>query len=401
MNLPETVVENNKNYKILTPKGYESFFGVNKIKKNKYIHLVFEDGNELKCSLDHPLSTIDGIVRAKDLNKTTEIYTKNGGTFLKNYKIIKKEVELYDIVNSGDDHLYYSNNIVSHNCEFLGSVDTLISGTKLANLSPDSPIQSHANLDIYEHPQRDHRYVITVDVARGVDIDYSAFVVIDVTDFPYKVVAKFRDNQIKPLLFPYKINEIGKAYHNAYILCEINDIGDQVASALHYEFAYSNLLMCSQRGRHGQFLGQGFSGGKTQMGVKMSKPVKKVGCINLKAIIESDKLLIPDFDIISELTTFVQKYTSFEAEEGSHDDLVMCLVIFAWLITQDYYKEMTDNDVRKKLYEEKEEQLEQDIAPFGFVLDGLNTEETKFVDNEGTVWYADEYGSMTDLWTYY
>ena len=199
-------------------------------------------------------------------------------------------------------------------------------------------------------------------------------------------------------MFPYVIKDAGKAYNSAYVLCEVNDVGDQVAAALHYDLEYPNVLMCSMRGRAGQIVGQGFSGKKTQMGVKMSKTVKKVGCLNLKAILEEEKLLVSDYDIISELTTFVQKYNSFEAEEGCNDDLAMCLVIFAWLIVQDYFKEMTDNDVRKKLYEEQQNQLEQDMAPFGFIVDG--TESTNFVDEDGTRWFADEYGDMSYMWQY-
>lgn len=398
MNLPDTVVKNHKNIKILTPNGYESFFGVNKIKKDTYAHLIFENGKELKCSLDHPLSTIEGIIKAKDLDKNTEILTKSGGTFLKSRRVVRKDIELFDIVNSGRDHLYYTNNIVSHNCEFLGSVDTLISGAKLSTLTQERPIKSNAGFDIYENPKEDHQYVITVDVARGVEIDYSAFVVFDITTFPYRVVAKYKNNEIKPMMFPYIIRDAGKVYNDAYLLCEINDVGDQVASALHYDLEYPNVLMCSMRGRAGQIVGQGFSGKKTQMGVKMSKNVKKVGCINLKAIIEEEKLIFNDYDIISELTTFVQKYSSFEAEEGCNDDLTMCLVIFAWLIVQDYFKEMTDIDVRKRLYEEQQNQLEQDMAPFGFIIDGR--EDNNFVDSDGTRWFTDEYGDIGSEWEY-
>lgn len=284
-------------------------------------------------------------------------------------------------------------------CEFLGSVDTLISGAKLATLVQQRPKTSNAGLDVYEDPIEDHQYVITIDVARGVEIDYSAFVVFDITTFPYKAVAKYRNNDIKPMMFPYVIRESGRAYNNAYLLCEVNDVGDQVASILQYELEYPNVLMCSQKGRAGQVVGHGFSGKKTQLGVKMSRAVKKVGCLNLKTIIEDEKLVFNDYDLISELTTFVQKNGSFEAEEGCNDDLAMCLVIFAWLICQDYFKELTDNDVRKRLYEEKQDQLEQDMAPFGFFSDGI-TDDSSFVDNEGTVWKTDEYGDMSYMWQY-
>jgi len=288
---------------------------------------------------------------------------------------------------------------VEFECEFLGSVDTLISSAKLRSLVYDDPRKSNGGLDIYFDPIKDHDYVITVDVARGVGIDYSAFVIADITTFPHKIVGKYKNNEIKPMLFPSIIVDLGKAYNNAFILCEVNDIGDQVASIIHYDLEYQNLLMCSMRGRAGQIVGQGFSGKKTQLGVKMSKTVKKVGCSNLKTLIEDEKIIFNDYDIISELTTFIQKHNSFEAEEGCNDDLAMCLVIYAWLVQQEYFKELTDQDVRKRIYEDQRDQIEQDMAPFGFISDGVS-EETSFVDTDGERWHVDEYGDRSFMWDY-
>ena len=287
---------------------------------------------------------------------------------------------------------------VEFECEFLGSVDTLISPSKLRVLVYDDPITRSAGLDVYVDPIRNHDYIVTVDVARGVGIDYSAFVVTDITSSPHRVVAKYRNNEIKPMLFPNVIWEVARSYNNAYVLCEVNDVGDQVASILQYDLEYQNLLMCSMRGRAGQIVGQGFSGKKTQLGVKMSKTVKKVGSLNLKTMIEEDKLFINDYEIISELTTFIQKNNSFEAEDGCNDDLAMCLVIYAWLVAQDYFKELTDQDVRKRIYEEQKNQIEQDMAPFGFISDGLDSE--SFVDRDGDRWYVDEYGDRAYMWEY-
>ena len=287
---------------------------------------------------------------------------------------------------------------IEFECEFLGSVDTLIAPSKLKNFVYENPIKRNAGLDVYEESIENHDYVITVDVARGVSEDYSAFVVVDITSFPHKIVAKYRNNEIKPMLFPNIIYEVAKNYNGAYILCEVNDIGDQVASLLHYDLEYQNVLMCSMRGRAGQIVGQGFSGKKTQLGVKMSKTVKKVGALNLKTMIESDKILFKDYEIISELTTFISKHNSFEAEEGCNDDLAMCLVIYAWLVAQDYFKELTDQDIRKRLYEEQKNQIEQDMAPFGFIDDGL--ESSSFVDVDGDRWFTDEYGDMAYMWEY-
>ena len=282
-------------------------------------------------------------------------------------------------------------------CEFLGSVDTLIAASKLRNLVFDTPISTNKGLDIYEKPNQKSEYIITADVSRGIGGDYSAFIVFDITTLPYKIVAKYRNNEIKPMLFPNVINDVARAYNNAYVLCEVNDVGDQVASILNYDLEYPNVLMCSMRGRAGQIVGQGFSGNKTQLGVKMSITVKKIGCQNLKQIIEDDKLLFRDYDIINELTTFIQKKQSFEADDGFYDDLVMCLVIFAWLAVQDYFKEMTDNDIRKRIYEDQKNQIEQDMAPFGFISTGLEGDDG-FVDN-GSLWeYGDTLENVSYMW---
>ena len=302
-----------------------------------------------------------------------------------------------------------------HLCEFLGSVGTLINPSKLKILVYDDPIKRSKGLDVYEEPIEDHNYLITVDVARGIGNDYSAFVVFDITNFPYKVVAKYKNNEIKPMLFPSIINEVARGYDNAWLLVEVNDIGDQVANILHYDLEYDNILMCSMRGRAGQLVGSGFSGKKSQLGVRTTAAVKKLGCSNLKLLIEDDKLFISDYDIISELTTFAQKHNSFEAEEGCNDDLVMCLVIFSWLVAQDYFKEMTDNDIRKRIYEEQKNQIDQDMAPFGFISDGLEDMEV-FVEQETgdrwmnatsengiqeqEVWSVDEYGDRSYMWDY-
>jgi hypothetical protein len=284
-------------------------------------------------------------------------------------------------------------------CDFLGSADTLISPAKLQTIPFADPIKSNAGLDIYERVEKDHEYIITVDVARGIGGDYSAFLVFDITTMPYKIVAKYRNNEIKPILFPSVIFQICKEYNNPYVLVEVNDIGDSIAATLNYDLEYPNVLMCAMRGRAGQVVGQGFSGSKTQLGVKMSVTVKKIGCSNLKAIIEEDKLIFNDFQIFQELTTFVQKKQAWEADEGYHDDLVMCMVLFAWLVMQEYFKEMTDQDIRRRIYDEQRNQIEQDMAPFGFLDDGMGDD--TFVDGDGNLWeYGDKQEEVGYMWNY-
>ena len=281
-------------------------------------------------------------------------------------------------------------------CEFLGSIDTLISPHKLRTMAYKNPRQSNAGLDLYENPQEGRTYMLTADVSRGTKNDYSAFIVFDVSEMPYRIVAKFRDNEIKPLIFPSKIHDVAKAYNKAFVLIEINDIGEQVASTMQFDLEYDNLIMSSMRGRAGQILGGGFSGGRAQLGVRTTKAVKRIGCSNLKQIIEDDKLIIEDLDMISELSTFIIKGSSFQADEGCTDDLVACLFMFAWATDQTYFKELTDMDIRSTMMKEQQDALEQDMAPFGFIVTGLEDENIgEVIDEYGTRWnpVVRDYGS--------
>ena len=279
---------------------------------------------------------------------------------------------------------------VEFECEFLGSVNTLIHPSKLKALSHNEPIQENAGLKVYEKPREDSGYVLVVDVSRGLTSDYSAFMVMDVSEVPYRQVAVFRDNEIKPMNFPQIIHKVANAYNLAYVLVEVNDIGAQVADALQFDLEYDNLIMTTQHGRSGQVAGGGFSGKKAQLGVRTTKALKKVGCSNFKTMLEADKIFIQDFDTIVELSSFISKGQSWEAEEGATDDLAMCLVLFGWLSDQTYFKELTNMDIRQQLWKEKEDLVEQDMAPFGFVLDGVTDEygvrigET--VDEYGSTW---------------
>tara|TARA_B100000085_G_scaffold278181_1_gene299610 strand:- start:1079 stop:2716 length:1638 start_codon:yes stop_codon:yes gene_type:complete len=269
-------------------------------------------------------------------------------------------------------------------CEFLGSANTLIAPAKIKSMAFQNVMKTSAGLDMYEKPVKGNTYIIIADVSRGTNNDYSAFVVFDVTTVPYKIVAKYRNNEIKPLLFPNIIHDVALAYNQAYTLVEVNDIGEQVATALQFDLEYENLIMASMRGRAGQIVGGGFSGGKAQLGVRTTKAVKKMGCSNLKQIVETDKLIINDYDLIKEFSTFILKGQSYEAEDGHTDDLVMCCVLFGWLVQQTYFKELTDDDIRERMYKEQQNQLEQDMAPFGFILDGVN--DNVEIDEYGTRW---------------
>ena len=222
---------------------------------------------------------------------------------------------------------------------------------------------------------------------RGQGKDYSAFCVIDITNPPYKVVARFRNNIISPMVYPTVVKRLAEQYNNAFCLIEINDIGGQVADVLYSDLEYENVLMCSHQGRKGQTISGGFGKGTVQFGVRTSQVVKKLGCSVLKSLIEEDKLLVEDQEIVGELTTFVAKKQSYEADDGHHDDLVMCLVLFGWLTRQEYFKNLTDVDVRTDIYKEDIEQLEEDMSPFGFISDAGG--EDSVWDGKDR-WYSDQ-----------
>lgn len=254
-----------------------------------------------------------------------------------------------------------------YECDFVGSENTLLAPSKLANLVFGTPVTSTPDgLDIYEPPKKDGIYVMCVDTSRGDEQDYHAFSVIDCTASPYRQVAKFKNNTMSYQVFPHVIKKTGDMYNEALVLFELNDLGQAVAELLHEELEYGNVLSVTNRGKRGQKADGGFGSGKVQMGVRTSYQIKKIGCSNLKDMVENDKLIIQDFDTISEFSTYVAKGAGYEANEGYNDDLVSTLVLFGWVTTQSYFKDYTNTDIRKKIYEEQIRKIEEQVMPFGF-----------------------------------
>ena len=269
-------------------------------------------------------------------------------------------------------------------CSFLGSSNTLISTEKLLALPYRTPVYTQNGLDVYQQPVIGNTYVMVCDVARGVGLDYSAFSVFDVTKQPYRQVAKYRKNDISPMLYPNVIFTTAQKYNEAFVLVEVNDIGQQVADILYHDMEYENMMMVTMHGRNGQQIGGGFSK-NVSMGIRTTKQVKRIGCATLKDLIERDNLIVEDFDTISELTTFIGKSTSYEADDGAHDDLVMCCVLFSWLVQQRYFRELTDQDIREKMFSEQMRMIEEEMVPFGFIEDGHDPDENK-IPGDDNVW---------------
>lgn len=271
---------------------------------------------------------------------------------------------------------------VEFETEFIGSSATLVSGVKLRSLAFFNPIHSEEGLDIYEQPQKDRLYICTVDCSEGVDRDYSTINVIDVSQVPYRQVAKYRNNKLPLLFFPTIIYSLANKYNEAFVLIETNNVGQQVVDILHYDLEYENVYKIDHHHIKGQTISGGFKR-SANFGVKTTKTVKKIGCANLKTLVENDKLIINDFDTIAELNTFVRQKDSYAAEEGNNDDLVMGLVLFSWLSAQSYFKEATNIDIRKVLLEENDMLGDEQLTPFGIIDDGR---EEPIVDSSGDLW---------------
>jgi len=273
-------------------------------------------------------------------------------------------------------------------CAFLGSSNTLISADTISRLSPKTFVHSKDNLDIIEEPSKGRSYFITVDTSRGVGGDHSAFTVVDTTEYPFSIVAKYRDNKISPLLYPSIIHKVAKDYNNAFILVEINDIGQQVADIIHNELEYENMIWVGSDSRYGQHLSS--SGKSATLGVRTTKQIKRIGCASLKSLVENNKLLVFDKDVISEFSTFIEHNGSFEADEGYYDDLVMTLVLFAWASNDSLFKDLMNSNNREALYKQQMINIEEELTPFGFINDGT-PEHFQPEVIEGDLWLTDDY----------
>lgn len=272
---------------------------------------------------------------------------------------------------------------------FLGSSNTLIAGDHIAKMSADQYVYQKEGLDVLVEPIKGHTYVIIADTSRGVGGDSSAFPVIDITETPYRVVAKYKSNTIAPMLYTSVVHKVAMDYNQAYVLVEINDNGQSVSDALFHELEYENLLWIS-KAKGGQQVSSGFGKGTSQSGVRTDKLVKRVGCTTLKMLVEENKLLISDRDIIAELSTFTEMKGSFAADVGYHDDLAMTLVLFGWLTTSPYFKELTNVNMRTNIYEDRIKDIESSLTPFGIIDDGNSTDEEARHLEDGDVWMLEE-----------
>ncbi len=388
--------KNNIDYEIETPDGFIPFKGIQKVVKKNKIQIFLYNGKHVSCSPNHRLKTVQGWKIAQEINYDDIVVGKGFESKVFHVEYVSGEFEYYDVVGV-DNKQFFANDILSHNCLFLGSTNTLIHPNKLRMMTFVQPLYEKNNLKCYEEVQKNHTYVIVVDTSRGLGQDYSAFVVFDITEYPYRGVALYRSKDISPLMYPNVVYNAAKKYNDAFVLVEINDIGEQVSNIIYYDLEYENIFKITQRNGL-QGISSGFGSGRSQLGVRTTKSVKRIGCSTLKDVIEQDKLIFEDYSFVNELSNFVQIRESYEADDGYHDDVVMCAVLFAWLIRQDYFKELSNSDLRKKMYEDNQKLIEDEMLPFGFLDDGHDNPDIINIDTDRLGWSLPPIDSISEKW---
>lgn len=336
------------NLQILTNDGYKNFNHIRKTTNDLICKIKTETGKVLCCTLFHELKVENEWACAMKLRPNMRIETDLGLEKIIEMKFTREVTDFFDVCEVESTHSYFTNGILSHNCDFIGSSDTLIPGPTLKNLTYIHPLKENEALKIFKMPQEDHSYFMTVDVSEGRGKDFHVIMVFDITTFPYEVVCIYRENTISHLLLPDKIMEIGGHYNEAPVLIEINSVGLTVAELLTDENEYENVLGTMNNGRAGQTLTSVYMP-NSDKGIKMTSPVKRIGCTNLKLMLQKGQLFLNAHEILSELQKFVKKGSSYAAMSGANDDLVMCLVIFSWAMQNEFFKEINDTDVIAQL----------------------------------------------------
>ena len=368
----------NTHYEILTESGFSDFDGILETKHDSYISISFNDGTSLKTSFDHLLRNDNGSWISAHCVSEGMVFSDKEVLCV---SVIDEQITLYDVLDT-DGHTYISNGVVSHNCAFHGSSGTLIAGEKLAELVWKEPIIETDTTKVYERPEAGHSYLVTVDVSEGVGGDFSVINVSDITTQPYKQVMVFRSNEISPMVLPEYVERIAKEYNEGFVLVETNSIGAQVSNILWNDYEYENMIVTATKNQE-NFVSGGF-GATSEIGLRITKKSKRIGCTNIKALIENDIYIVNDFTTISELQTFVSKGTSYEAEEGKYDDVVMTLVSLGWLSTQDYFRDLMDVDNRAAVLARQMEAVENDMTPIG-IFDDCDVDAMNSDDPEGVI----------------
>jgi hypothetical protein len=354
-------------YEVLTEDGFKRFLGI-KRKLSYTLNKITFDGGSIRATLEHKIKTDTGFVNISDL-KLGDIISPNKQKII-DIEFLGISDYVYDLIEVEDCNHYLTNGVTSHNCQFLGSANTLISSSKLQQLTHKDPEESDIHFNLYFQPDKNHSYVITVDVAEGIGKDYSVINVFDITEKPFQQVAIYRNNIVPPIMLTEIVYKICKMYFDAYCIVETNGVGKIVADTLYNEFEYDDMLM--SKTRDGENIISGFN---ETIGLRQTRKTKLTGSSALKALIESDSLLIHDYTTIQELTTFIRRGSSYQAESGKYDDTTMTLIMFAWLTHQPYFESVTDENMRDIIKSNYLKMEDSENLIFGFFNDGIDEHE--------------------------
>lgn len=270
-----------------------------------------------------------------------------------------------------------------HECIFQGASNTLLPASSIRKIdsSITNPICEMNDLKIFEEPIQDKSYIVVVDSAEGVEEDFSVCNVIKINESSYEQVAVYRNNTIKPELYALKVVEIAKKYNNGFVFVELNSIGSLVAHIIADEQYYENMFT-TKREKNRQMLKIGRNSDRLP-GIKTSTMVKNQGCTSIKNMIDNDTLIIRDRTCFEEFTNFVSKGSSYAAEKGYTDDIVMTFVLFGWIVLQPLFKEHRSDFVSGKSISG----IGSDVILHNTILFGNRIPDNRWVDAEGNVWY--------------
>ncbi|WCZ66389.1 terminase large subunit [Yersinia phage MHG19] len=362
------MVPNNK-YKIKTLNGWSEFEGIQKTEHLCYLHIKTLN-YDLKTSLDHTwVVSVKGIptnLEARFIEKGDSLITVTGIEEIVNIELFAEPLVMFDVIGVKDENRFFANGILTHNCaEFHGTSGTLISGMKLANLDWKEVTKDSNGFYKFAEPQDGHKYIAALDCSEGRGQDYHALHIIDITKFPYEQVGVLHNNTTSHLILPDIVHKYLMEYNEAPVYIELNSTGVSVAKSLYMDLEYENVICDSMN----------------DLGMKQTKRTKAVGCSTLKDLIEKDKLIIRHKPTIQEFRTFSEKGVSWAAEDGYHDDLIMSLVIFAWLTTQQKFADFADKEdlrLANEVFRREIEDMNDDYAPVVFIDDGEDTQSERY-----------------------
>ena len=371
----------NRHYEILTPDGFRSFVGLHCIQQST-ISVFTRSGRILTGSAKHRILTPNGFTILGNLIVGDYVQTLFGLDCVERLTSNEEITNLYDPIDvDHPEQAFYTDEIISHNCSFMGSANTLIPANKLKALSYRDPVEVKGDLKIYTTPVYTtetgsaHIYLITVDIGMGQGLDYSVINVTDISESPFRQVAVWRNNLISATMLAPMIRDIGTYYNNAFVLMEINFEGHAVADMLHNELEYPSVITILPHPKKGQLLSGGF-GPKCRFGLKMTEATKRIGCSGLKTLFENDKYIVNDYQTLRELTTFVVHNKSYEAEVGNHDDIAMTLVLLGWMTLQLGFENYVGISMRRLLMD-RHDPVTFEPPPLGYMGDLEQTKVTE------------------------